>query len=122
MGGTQDLTGGGGLRACGTDDIDAWLQRAQPLAQLCYHVGVYAADAGEEVCERLQAEEARGMLYLFQRRRRRTDGELGFGFDYLACRSSRPWAPGTAQPRRPAPSMAEQARGEAEQRIRRVFA
>lgn len=122
MGGIRDLIGTDGSRSYGADDIEAWLQRAQPMAQLCYHVGNHASEAGEDLVELLQREEARGMVYLYQRRRRRADGEPGLGFDYLACRSSRPWAPGTPAPLRPAPTMAEEARSEADRAFARVFA
>jgi len=107
--GNGDLTGARGHEPYSVADIDAWLQRAQPLAQLCYLVGVYAGGADDPLNAHLQAQEARGLLHLVQRRHRRHDGGPGHALDYLAVRSSRPWTPGTGRAPPPLPRLAAQA-------------
>lgn len=69
--------------------LDAWIVDAQPGARLVYYTGTFAGEGSPRLNGMLLAEEARGMLYLVQQRRRGT-GPGGSGFDYIAIRSSRP--------------------------------
>jgi hypothetical protein len=93
---------GNGASASGKLDaarLDAWIEDAQPGAQIVYHSGNFAVAAGhgdqldvslDALRSTLQKEEGRGMLYLVQRKRRGFEARIVPGFDYLAIRSSRP--------------------------------
>jgi hypothetical protein len=87
----------------------AWLPRAQFNARLIYHHGYNLIGCDEALVEMLRFEADRGMLHLVQDKR----GADKRGHDYVAIRSSRKWAPGTARVKA-AGSLSSQARAAGE--------
>jgi hypothetical protein len=86
-----------------------WLPRAQPNARLIYHHGFHLGGVDQELAEMLRFEAERGMLYLVQDKRA-ADAR---GHDYVAIRSSRKWAAGSARAKS-AGSLSSQARAAGE--------
>jgi hypothetical protein len=65
--------------------LQAWIEGAQPGAQIRYYSGHFAGEGSEAVNDALRLAESRGLIFLVQRRRAQWLG----GYDYLAIRSSR---------------------------------
>lgn len=86
-----------------------WVHQAQPGARLIYNRGLHAGGEERAINALLQAYEARGMLYLVQRRRCGVEALDLPGFDYLAVRSSRPSLPDKEIKPKRIPSVAAQA-------------
>ena len=72
-------------------DFDGWVAGAQPGAKQVYGFGRNAAtDCPAGVRDRMWALAAAGLVYLFQPRVVRADGDTNFPFDFTAIRSSKP--------------------------------
>ena len=72
-------------------DFDGWVAAAQPGAKQVYGFGRNAAtDCPAGVRDRMWALAAAGLVYLFQPRVVRADGDTNFPFDFTAIRSSKP--------------------------------